>query len=222
MGKINRFDLSRIIAKFKTPVFFETGTFRGDGIDYALQSPFEKIISIEIVPDLAEKAKKRFAGNEKVKIIQGESSLVMQEELPELPDNCIFWLDAHFPGADAGMKEYNADIDESIRLPLVIESSVIRRLRKGFKDVIIMDDLRIYEDGPYQNGNVPVDALPKQNRNIDFVTQNFNKSHHIYKLYQEEGYILLLPKQSNWLWNLIRLFTQAKPKPTSYLKNELS
>ena len=199
MGKINRFDLSRIIAKFKTPVFFETGTFRGDGVEYALQSPFEKIISIEIIPDLADKAKKRFAGNEKVKIIEGESSRVMEDELPGLTDNCIFWLDAHFPGADAGMKEYDADMDESIRLPLVIESSIISRLRKGFKDVIIMDDLRIYEDGPYQNGNVPPDALPKQNRNIDFVKQNFSKSHHIYKLYQEEGYILLLPKHRSWL-----------------------
>lgn len=220
MGKINRFDLDRIIARFKTPVFFETGTFLGDGVQYALQSPFKKIISIEIVPELADKAKKRFAGNENVKIIEGESSRMMEDELPNVPDNCVFWLDAHFPGADAGMDDYDADMDESIRLPLVMESSIISRLRKGYHDVIIMDDLRIYEDGPYQNGNVPADALPKQNRNIDFVIQNFDKTHHIYKLYQEEGYILLLPRHSNWFGNFLRLFSDTTPKPTDYLKNE--
>jgi hypothetical protein len=216
MGKINRFDLSRIISKFKTPIFFETGTFRGDGVQYALQSPFKKIISIEIVPDLADKVKKRFAGNETVKIIEGESSRVMEDELRNLPGNCIFWLDAHFPGADAGMKDYDADMDESIRLPLVTESSIISRLRKGFQDVIIMDDLRIYQDGPYQNGNVPPDALPKKNRNIDFVNQNFGETHHIYKLYQEEGYIFLLPKPSQR--NIFNFFFKTPPNPEMFLK----
>ncbi|MEP7377001.1 MAG: hypothetical protein ABI675_26615 [Chitinophagaceae bacterium] len=222
MGKINRFDLSRIVAKFKTPIFFETGTFRGDGVQYALQSPFKKIISVEIIPELAEEAKKKFAGIERVKIIEGESSRVMEEELPNLTGNCIFWLDAHFPGADAGMTDYDAEMDESVRLPLVVESSIINRLRKGFKDVIIMDDLRIYEDGPYQNGNVPVDALPKKNRNINFVNQNFGDTHHIYKSYQEEGYLLLLPKLSRKRWSIANLFLPAVPKPTSYLKKELA
>jgi len=219
MGKLNRFDLSRIIEKFKTPVFFETGTFRGDGVEYALQSPFKQIISIEIIPGLADEAKKRFAGIGKVKIIEGDSSSAMENELPRLAGNCIFWLDAHFPGADAGMTDYDATMDESVRLPLVTESSIISRHRKGYRDVIIMDDLRIYEDGPYQNGNVPADALPKKDRNIDFVNQNFGETHHIYKLYQEEGYIFLLPKASRW--NIFALFFKRPPVPEFFLTKDV-
>lgn len=198
MGLIKRFNLDKMIEDYKTTVFFETGTFWGDGVAYALQSSFERIISVEIVPDIAKKAADRFAANKQVKIVEAESTAAMEKELGQISDNCVFWLDAHFPGADAGMKEYNADMDEGVRLPLVHESAIIHRLRKGKRDVIIMDDLRIYEDGPFTNGNVPADALPKEDRNIDFVYKYFNATHSVHKLYQEEGYILLLPKPGWW------------------------
>lgn len=215
MGKINRFNLTRIAENFKTPVFFETGTFRGDGVDYALRSSFSHIISIEIVPEIAAEAKRRFDNNPVVRIIEGESSEVMEAELASVKHNCIFWLDAHFPGADAGMTAYDAGLDEAVRLPLAKESSIISRLRSGYHDVIIMDDLRIYEDGPYQNGNVPTDALPRTGRNIDFVYTYFGKTHNIHKLYQEEGYLLLLPKKKPGL--LAGLFGKRQDKPDRYL-----
>ena len=99
-----------------------------------------------------------------------------------------------FPGADAGITAYDSENAEEVRLPLVKELQTISESRKKFKDVIIVDDLRIYEDGPYKNGNVPEDALPKMNRNISFVYNYFERSHIVLKCYLDEGYILLLPK----------------------------
>jgi hypothetical protein len=195
MGNINRFDLNRIIREYRAPFFFETGTFRGDGVAYALQSSFKKIISVEIIPEIADQAKQRFNAEPGVEIIEGESTSVLQQKLPELSENCIFWLDAHFPGADAGMTEYDAANDEAVRLPLANELETIYKLRAGFKDVLILDDLRIYEDGPYEKGNVPADALPKSNRDIGFVYDYFSKSHRVMKSYLDEGYLLLFPKQ---------------------------
>lgn len=195
MGTIRKFDLARIIKEYKAPVFFETGTFRGDGVSYALQFAFKKIISVEIIPEIANEAVAKFSGDKSVKIIEAQSDVALQNELPFIRSNCLFWLDAHFPGADAGMTAYDMDNEEAVRLPLIKELETISTLRQNFKDVFILDDLRIYEDGPYEKGNVPADALPKMERNIDFVYRYFSKTHFIFKCYLDEGYILMFPKR---------------------------
>ena len=194
MGTIRQFNLARLIKEYRATNFFETGTFRGDGVNYALKFPFLQITSVEIIPEIANGAKERFTENKNVKIVTGDSATALRDELPAIKNNCIFWLDAHFPGADAGITAYDSEKAEEVRLPLVKELQIISTLRKKFKDVIIVDDLRIYEDGPYKNGNVPEDALPKMNRDISFVYNYFERSHIVLKCYLDEGYILLLPK----------------------------
>lgn len=196
MGTIRRFDLGRIIKEYHTPDFFETGTFRGDGVDYALKFPFRQVNSVEIVPEIAGEAKQRFATNGNVKIMNADSVSALRDTLPGIKTNCVFWLDAHFPGADAGITAYDSENDEEVRLPLVRELELISASRRQFRDVLIVDDLRIYEDGPYKNGNVPKDALPKINRNIDFVYDYFQRTHLILKCYLDEGYVLLFPKKA--------------------------
>jgi hypothetical protein len=194
MGSISRFDLNKIIKEYNTFYFFETGTGQGDGIEYALKSPFRKILSTEIMPQLAKKASKKFTSFAQVSILESDSVKALADELPDLKSNCIFWLDAHFPGADAGMKKYDAMDDESIRLPLEREMNLIKKIRQGFDDVFIIDDLRIYQNGLYQHGNAPSDTRPRDRRNIDFIRQQFSHSHLIAKLYLDEGYLLLLPR----------------------------
>jgi hypothetical protein len=194
MGSISRFNLNKIIREYNTIYFFETGTGQGDGIEHALKSPFKKIFSTEIIPQLAKKASKKFTSFAQVSILESDSIKALTDELPNLNSNCIFWLDAHFPGADAGMKKYDATVDESIRLPLEREVNLIKKIRVGFNDVFIIDDLRIYENGLYQHGNAPSDTRPRYTRNIDFIRRQFSRSHLIAKLYLDEGYLLLLPR----------------------------
>ncbi len=161
---------------------------------YALEFPFEKIISVEIVPGIAIQAVERFAEENRVGIFEGCSQDILKKELQGIRQNCLFWLDAHFPGADEGIEEYNADMDEELRLPLENEMKVISDLRGERQDVIIIDDLRIYENGPYEKGNAPLDTLPKSSRNLDFIEKDFTGTHHIYRSYLDEGYLILLPK----------------------------
>jgi len=188
--------LNRIIREYRTSDFFETGTFRGDGVEYALKFPFRHIASVEIVPEIADEAKMKFASNSNVKIMTADSVTALQTELPVVKTNCVFWLDAHFPGADAGITGYDSENVEEVRLPLAKELETISVLRQKFRDVIIVDDLRIYEDGPYKNGNVPEDALPKISRNISFIYEYFDRTHIVLKCYLDEGYVLLLPKRT--------------------------
>jgi hypothetical protein len=204
MGSINRFNLKRIKKHFKTDCFFETGTWKGDAVQFALDSGFNNIISTEIIPELASNSRSRFLAFPNVQIITGDSVTVLRNQLQGIDCNCTFWLDAHFPGADAGINKYEDELNEDLRLPLGLEICAISELRKLWKDVIIVDDLRIYEDGHYENGAAPADVLPKNNRNTDFIVNAFKNTHHIHRLYMDEGYLLLLPKKrfSSYLMNL--------------------
>ena len=193
MGRLSRFDLNRIIKEYKTLNLFETGTFWGDGVSFALGYPFSKIISVEIIPEIAAIAKSRFEAYKKVDIFQSDSITALEKQLPLLKGNTVFWLDAHFPGADAKLADYASGDDNLFRLPLKKELEMICSCRKGFQDVFIIDDLRIYEDGPFENGPVPENAMPKGNRNIDFVFRLFEQTHYVFKSYLDEGYILLFP-----------------------------
>ncbi len=193
MGSISRFNLNKIAADYKCLHFLETGTWKGDAVAYALQTNFATIISVEIVPGIAAEAQKRFQQHKNVRIIEGNSVSVLSKELPLLQGNCIFWLDAHFPGAEEGIRRYDAETNEDRRLPLEKEIEIIRTSRPYCKDILIIDDLRIYEDGPYENGNAPEDTLPKGDRNVDFVFDHFAATHHISRLYRDEGYIILTP-----------------------------
>lgn len=195
MGSLSRFDLGRIIKEYRTPNMFETGTFWGDGVAYASQFQFNKIISAEIIPEIAVKAKSRFIADDKIEIIESDSIAALEKRLPHLKGNTVFWLDAHYPGADAGLADYENDDNEILRLPLIKELELIGKYRGKYQDVLLLDDLRIYEDGPFQNGPVPPNALPKSIRSIDFVYNYFGATHYIFKSYLDEGYILLLPKK---------------------------
>ena len=198
MGNLSRFDLERMIKNYKVSYLFETGTLWGDGVAYALQFPFKKIVSVEIMPSIAEQARKRFSEDQQVAIIETDSVTALKEQLGHLTGNIVFWLDAHFPGADAGLEQYDkqAEGKDDFRLPLSHEIEIISTLRSGFQDVLIIDDLRIYENGPYQNGNVPPDAMPAGERSIRFVEERFSGTHVIIRSYLDEGYLLLFPKKS--------------------------
>ncbi len=70
MGTLRRFNLDRIISKYKIDYLFETGTWKGDSIAYAQRPAFKRIYSSEIVKEIADKAKERFKGSSNIEIIQ--------------------------------------------------------------------------------------------------------------------------------------------------------
>ena len=106
----------------------------------------------------------------------------------------MFFLDAHFPGADFHLASYFDEKDENIRIPLKKEIETIVRLKNGFeKDVFVIDDLRIYEDGPFEGGNWPL-RQQLGSEGIEFVYDLLSNTHEVIKNYKSQGYIIALPK----------------------------
>jgi hypothetical protein len=198
MGVLKDFNLQTYIDKFKTEAFIETGTGTGTGVQYAMSFPFQSIDSCEIDEIQAKHLSQRFAYDPRVTIWPKESSAFLTEVLSKASPNMpmLFFLDAHFPGADLGKAEFDAEKNIDVRLPLEKEVELISMFRPNMKDVIIIDDLRIYEKGPFQGGNMGdygVEHCAKY-IGLDFVEKIFQNSHTFEKLYKDSGYLILQPK----------------------------
>ena len=199
MGSLRAFDLPAMIAHFGCRYLFETGTGVGEGVAYALQFPFERIFSVEIHPDVAATARDRFAGDPRVEILTQSSEAALLEVLPRISGDgpVLFWLDAHFPGADYGFASYSDVADHDLRLPLARELDAIGRLRYPSRDLVLVDDLRIYEDAAYEKGPMPasLQTLPPDLRNVDFAFRPpWSETHDAQRFLKDNGYLVLTPK----------------------------
>jgi hypothetical protein len=83
--------------RFGLETLVETGTYYGEMVA-AMKRHFDHIYSIEYVPELAERAKRKFSRDLHVEIFCGDSRLVMPEVLALLHGPALFWLDAGYYG----------------------------------------------------------------------------------------------------------------------------
>jgi hypothetical protein len=83
--------------QFGLNTLVETGTYYGEMVA-AMKNRFDRIYSIEYVPALAERARRKFARDEHVRIFCGDSRVVMPEVLTLLAGPALFWLDAGYYG----------------------------------------------------------------------------------------------------------------------------
>ncbi len=194
MGTLRDFRLEQ----FNSNVFFETGTGRGDSLKYALEGNFERIYSVELDVrtylrySLPLRLRSLFRN---VTLLNSSSIHALKEYIPRLSpdDRVLFFLDAHYPGEHSGhFSGYKAEQDRDRRLPLERELEVIRKFREACDDVIIVDDLRIYENGPFEDGNTPdwAETLNPKEKNIDFVNRIF-PGRQIRKDYRKQGYLII-------------------------------
>ncbi|MEQ1920944.1 MAG: hypothetical protein ABL952_00415 [Pyrinomonadaceae bacterium] len=212
MGSLFRFDLRRYAETYDLPVLFETGTFRGNGVRIAVDAGFEQIFSVEIVDEYYRANVEGFSDQHNVTIIKGESAAVLGKTVSEIKGNILFWLDAHFPGADGGLCSYNSCEDEAVRCPLEHELETIKACRPDRNDVFIIDDLSIYEAGDFGNGPLPSHINKPANSSLDFIDRLYSDTHHIIRLYDDEGYVLLLPNELPPKLYLIRTLSEIYAK----------
>lgn len=115
--------------RFGLRTLIETGTYYGEMVS-AMKSRFDCIYSIEYDAGLAEAATRKFAGDSRIRILQGDSKDLIPEILKTLQQPALFWLDAGYYGW-AGRQG-----DQS-RLSVEMEA-ILRHPLKGH--VILMDD----------------------------------------------------------------------------------
>lgn len=196
MGTLRKYDLSSSGCK----VFFETGTGLGHSLKHALENgKFDKVFSTEIHEPTYLRAKNYFSKHKKVQILNKDSATALEEILLKIPLSVpiLFFLDAHFPGEVEGGFEYSDNRVSNISMPLKVELEMISRLRPSAKDVIIVDDLNLYEDGPFENGviNSNYANIPSSVRDLSFITSLYPEKK-ILRNFQDEGYLIIRPSDS--------------------------
>jgi hypothetical protein len=201
MGARRFFNLQPLMETQGRRHLFGTGIGIGDGVHFASCFQFERIWSVEIHPDIAATARERFEGDDRIRILNETSEEALANVLPGVDPGkpILFWLDAHFPGADFGLAAYRDEPDMDRRLPLQRELELIARLRRPCRDVILIDDLRIYEDGPFEQGAMPdfAQTLPPHLRNIDFVLRRpWSETQDLQRFHQHTGYLVLAPRRA--------------------------
>jgi hypothetical protein len=81
--------------KYRLRTLIETGTYYGEMVA-ALQRRFDRVDSVESLPDLAGAAARKFKRFPHVRIVEGESQQVIPEILRTLHAPALFWLDAGY------------------------------------------------------------------------------------------------------------------------------
>jgi hypothetical protein len=115
-------------------VLVETGTFRGDTTE-ALRHHMDLVYTIEAAPELYKAALQRFTGAKNVRLLQGDSTVMIKTVLAELKQKAVFWLDAHW----CGQPTYGEVLSAAImgELEAIFAHSI--------KDhIIIIDDARYF------------------------------------------------------------------------------
>ena len=110
-------------------VFIETGTYRGDTVNLALDEEFDDIYSIELNDDLYESASKLFQNEPRVKLYHGDSVDCLIDILNEVTGPATFWLDAHASGPLPGGRTGGSPLLDELKL---------------IKDHVCKDDCRLF------------------------------------------------------------------------------
>ena len=200
MGSLKFFDLAELKSCHGATTFVETGAGWGHGIEYAQTFDFEKIWSVEIFTDLANKLAGKFAADPRVRLINADSVAGLEYIYTYTSGNTITFLDAHFPGADVGAADFGAEQNEDIRLPLLTEMATVKRLRadRGFKDIILLDDIMLYDDENAYPGNgwkAALDIMPRKNRNCyREILSFFDETHTSQRFAEENGFVIFFSK----------------------------
>lgn len=124
--------------RFGTKVLIETGTYYGDMVE-AMKHYFNRIYSIELSNDLYDKAKRRFAGDDRIMIIQGDSGIELGKLIANLDEPALFWLDGHYSAGVTARGVKDTPIYEELTH---IFSSPLK------EHVIIIDDARCFGGDP--------------------------------------------------------------------------
>lgn len=130
-----------VLKDYKTGTFVETGTADGEGVAVALNAGFEKVISLEVNPDVYVKACRRFMGDDRVLLVMGDSALHLPHVVSGLFEGkATFWLDSHWSKGEC-------DLGPSVnKCPILHDLRAIAG--SPIKDhIILVDDIRYFRSG---------------------------------------------------------------------------
>lgn len=146
----------KILEPFLSQAFLETGSYRGDGIQAALDAGFPEIHSTDISQYAFGYCAHRYVDQRhRVHLRCQDSRDFLQDILPNYWNRVTIWLDAHFCGSEGGSLE---------DLPLLGELRMIKKYSRLPAHTILIDDVRLMGTPDL---NVTVDRVKKKLRGIN-------------------------------------------------------
>ena len=206
MGCLREHNLDNYVKKYNLKYYFETGTGKAECLSYATQYEFKEFYTVDIDEDLVQEAYEKVKNYGKnIHLLIGKSTDVLEEYVPKIPKKSptLFFLDAHFPGADFHKCTYEESIRTHLKdaFPLEEEVQIILNNRDISKDVFIIDDFVLYEEGEYDCLNYnciwEYDWLQEEldlKTNSKFLYDAFGKTHDLKKDLRSQGYLIATPK----------------------------
>lgn len=147
----------------QTNVFVETGTHHGDGVQIAINSGFEKVLSIECSKSFYDECVNRFKDDSRVQLFHGDSSVDLEKMIKDIDERITFWLDAHYQWNDP--QQLISEHPGHGKIPLVDELTQIKN--HPVKDHIIMiDDLPSLEDLSPKGIDPPTGSIETRVENL--------------------------------------------------------
>jgi len=195
MGQINHpVKLKQMLQDFQISNFVESGTGDGSSMDKVLLAEVvDNSYGVELDDELYANLEEKYKGLDYVHLYKGYTEDCFDKVISQLDGSpTLWWLDAHFPGADYGDAGYGAEEDINKRLPMEKELQIMVQNRDLSNDIIFMDDLRIYVDRPFVAG-------PWSQRKLygadgyDFVEQLIGDTHILIEHHGDQGYLLAFP-----------------------------
>ena len=113
-------------------VFYESGSYNGDGIADALSAGFTEIHSYEIAKKWHNYSKARFIDDSRVNLHFAPSQSM---DLSNLNERAMFWLDGHYSFGDTSYHETVCPVLEELE---IIKKHHIKT------HTILVDDMRLY------------------------------------------------------------------------------
>lgn len=143
-----------------SPLFIETGSAAGCGIQRALDAGFHRVKSVEAMPEYCNQSSDRFKGNHFVQCYFGSSFEKLPEMIERLNYKAVFFLDAHPAGPGtaghveilAGKSDYGQDYIITRELEVI--------LAHRNDHLIIIDDLSIGSDEDANYMQMCLDSNP--------------------------------------------------------------
>lgn len=142
LGNLNSKRLQKFFNIEGCKTFVETGTYRGDGVLWAIeQNQFDAIHSVELHLGLYEYSKRRLAGHNNVHLVNGDTLVFLNTLLPTLKEPTLIYLDAHISGGDSGHNPNHP-------VPLIQETnSIFSKFYDLSQVIVVVDDERLWGEG---------------------------------------------------------------------------
>lgn len=200
MGQITAFNLEELKKTYSIENYLETGTGEAISLEYAIRFNFKNYYTIDIDSDLIQNAWSLYGHLDNVIFMCDFSKNALMKLVPNLSDDpTLFFLDAHFPGADFHKISYEQSLRTYMHdaFPLKDEVDIIMSNRDISRDVFVIDDFSLYEKGEYDAAVWKYQWLQEElglQTDSGFLYQAFEKTHEIQKDLRHQGYLLVTPR----------------------------